>query len=154
MNRILLIAHAPLAQALYSCALHVFSDSAQKVLVLDVAADEPFEQSFAKAKALLAQNTNNVLVLTDVFGATPSNVAQKLIQHFVQTGIEVREITGVNLPMLLRAICYAALPLQELEQYALTGGAQGMFTVDIATGAPVCTLAPVVQENPFGNSKP
>lgn len=143
MNKILLIAHQPLAQALYACALHVFPESAQQLLVLDVPANEPCEQTFEKAEALLAQNRHNLLVLTDVFGATPSNVAQRLLQHCVEAGIEAREITGVNLPMLLRVICYAALPLAELQQCALTGGAQGMFAVDIATGAPVCTLQPV-----------
>ena len=55
---------------------------------------------------------------------------------------------GVNLPMLLRVICYAALPLHELEQYALTGGTQGMFAVDISTGAPVCTLSPAAVAPP------
>lgn len=144
MNKILIIAHAPFAHALRACAMHVFPDCAQQVLALDVTADEPFEQTFAAACALAPTAGHDLLVLTDVFGATPSNVAQQLLQHCARQGVQVREVTGVNLPMLLRVICYAALPLHELEQYALTGGMQGMFAVDIATGAPVCTLSPAV----------
>ena len=83
--------------------------------MLDVPANEPCEQTFEKAEALLAQNKHNLLVLTDVFGATPSNVAQRLLQHCVEAGIEAREITGVNLPMLLRVICYAALSFAKLQ---------------------------------------
>ncbi|MDO4795972.1 MAG: PTS fructose transporter subunit IIA [Brachymonas sp.] len=148
MNKILIIAHAPFAQALRACAMHVFPDCAKQVLALDVPADEAFEQTFAAACKLVPAQGHDLLVLTDVFGATPSNVAQRLLQHCAARGVQVREVTGVNLPMLLRALCYAALPLQELEQYALTGGTQGMFAVDIATGAPVCTLSPAAVAPP------
>ena len=144
MNSILLIAHAPLAHALREAALHVFTDCGGDVLALDVQAHAEPEDTLQKAQALLPVQTEDapLLVLTDVFGATPSNAAQRLMQHCAEQGVQVREVTGVNLPMLLRVICYAALPLHELEQYALTGGMQGMFAVDIATGAPVCTLSP------------
>ena len=142
MNKILIIAHAPFAQALRACAMHVFPDCAKQVLALDVSADEPVEKTFEAACALAPEKGHDLLVLTDVFGATPSNAAQRLMRHCAEQGVQVREVTGVNLPMLLRVICYAALPLHELEQYALTGGMQGMFAVDTATGAPVCTLSP------------
>lgn len=155
MNTILIIAHAPFAQALRACAMHVFPDCAQQVLALDVQADESFEQTFAAACQMVsAQQGHDLLVLTDVFGATPSNVAQRLLQHCAAQGVQVREVTGVNLPMLLRVICYAALPLHELEQYALTGGTQGMFAVDIATGAPVCTLSPTAVAPPNAEQEP
>ena len=145
MNKILIIAHAPFAQALRACALHVFPECAQQVRALDVPADEPCAKTFEAACALApGKGEGDLLVLTDVFGATPSNVAQGLLQHCAEKGVRVREVTGVNLPMLLRAICYASLPLDDLEQCALTGGQQGMFAVDIATGAPVCTLLPAI----------
>ena len=138
MNKILIIAHAPFAQALRACALHVFPDCAQQVQALDVPADDPCDKTFETACALApAEEGGDLLVLTDVFGATPCNVAQRLTD-----GERVRLICGVNLPMLLRAICYASLPLHDLEQCALTGGQQGMFAVDFSTGAPVCTLLP------------
>ena len=78
-TRILLITHAPLAQALRDCALHVFADSADDVLAIDVGADESPDDTLARASALLGTSGSAVLVLTDVFGATPCNVAQRLV---------------------------------------------------------------------------
>ena len=140
MNQILIIAHAPLAQALRACALHVFPDCGQQVQALDVPADAPCDQMLEAACALAPRDGSSLLVLTDVFGATPSNVARQLLHHCAARGMRAGEVTGVNLPMLLRAICYVALPLPELEQHALTGGRQGMFSVDAVTGAPAGSL--------------
>ena len=125
-TRLLLIAHAPLAQALRACALHVFPDCASDVLALDVPPNEPPEQTLAAARALLARcGGAGVLVLTDVLGATPCNVAQRLVDG----GGRARLLAGVNLPMLLRAVCYRAEPLETLAARALDGGAQGMVAV-------------------------
>lgn len=141
MNKLLIIAHAPLAHALRECALHVFPDSASKVLALDVQPNDTPEQTLDAACALVGQ-CGSLLVLTDLFGATPSNVAQRLVQRCAAQGSQVREVTGVNVPMLLRVLCHAALPLQDLEQCAVAGGGQGIFAVDTASGAPACTLMP------------
>ena len=59
-------------------------------------------------------------MLTDIFGATPCNVAQKLVD-----GVRSRLITGVNLPMLLRAVSYRHEPLDALVSRAVTGGTAG-----------------------------
>lgn len=123
-TRILLLTHAPLAQALRACALHVFADSAADVLALDIEADESPEASLAQAGALLGASDSPVLVLTDVFGATPCNVAQRLV-----AGRPARLLAGVNLPMLLRAICYRHEALETLAARALAGGAQGVVAV-------------------------
>jgi PTS system ascorbate-specific IIA component len=124
-TRLLLIAHAPLAHALRECALHVFPDCAPDVLALDVPPDEPPERTLAAARGLLARQPGApLLALTDVFGATPCNVAQRLAQDE-----GARLIAGVNLPMLLRAVSYRAQPLDTLVERALTGGAQGMMQV-------------------------
>ena len=78
MNAVLLIAHAPLANALRQGALHVFPDAAADIAALDVDPDAPPEQTLAAAEALIAQlGERPVLVLTDVFGATPCNVARQ-----------------------------------------------------------------------------
>ena len=102
MNAILIIGHAPLAHALRECALHVFPDCAAAVAAIDVQPNLPPEETLATATVALRQlrrqrDTQGVLVLTDIFGATPSNVAQKLVD-----GVTSRLITGVNLPMLLK----------------------------------------------------
>ena len=100
MNGIFIIAHAPLAAALRQCVLHVFPDSAVGVVSLDVQANMPPEETLVQARTMLEQlGTPDTLVLVDVFGATPCNVAQKLVD-----GVHTKLITGVNLPMLLRTV--------------------------------------------------
>ena len=122
---ILLIAHAPLAHALRECALHVFPDCGGGVAALDVPPNEPPEATLAQAHILLEQlGTDSTLVLTDVFGATPCNVAQRLVD-----GVRSRLVTGVNLPMLLRALCYRHEDLEALLQRALDGGHAGIVQV-------------------------
>ena len=130
MNGIFIIAHAPQASALRTCALHVFPDSEAAIVALDIQPNVPPEESLAQAQALLRQaNWPNALILTDVFGATPCNVAQKLVD-----GIHSKLIAGVSLPMLLRTVTYCAEPLDDLVARALAGGTQGVMPV--ATTAP------------------
>ena len=129
MIGILIIAHAPLAQALRECALHVFPDCASGVQALDVTADEAPETTLALARAAMAAlSTPEVLLLSDVFGATPCNVAQKL-----NDGVQTRLVAGVNLPMLLRSVCYRHESLDAVCARALAGGTQGIMPVGVAT---------------------
>ena len=124
-TRILLIAHAPLASALRDCALHVFPDCANAVIAIDVQPHASPEDSLQAAQELLGTAINqDTLVLTDVLGATPSNVAKRLV-----SGMQSSLIAGVNLPMLLRTVCYRHEPLEVLTQRALSGGAQGVMQV-------------------------
>ncbi len=128
MNGILIIAHAPLASALRQCVLHVFPDNAAGLAALDVQPNTPPEETLAQARIMLGQlNTANALVMADVFGATPCNVAQKLVD-----GVHSRLITGINLPMLLRTVSYRHEPLDALVARALAGAAQGVMQVAIA----------------------
>jgi PTS system mannose-specific IIA component len=127
-NRILIIAHAPLATALRDCAMHVYAECSSQVLALDVQAQAEPEDTLRQAQALVGDNLDaGLLVLTDIFGATPANVAQKLI-----SGTSARLISGVNLPMLYRCVCYREEPLDSLVARALTGGTQGVMQVAIA----------------------
>ena len=76
MNSILIIAHAPLASALRECVLHVFPDAASAVAALDVQANTPPEETLAQARLTVQQfATPQFLVMSDLFGATPCNVA-------------------------------------------------------------------------------
>jgi mannose PTS system EIIA component len=124
-NNILIIAHEPLASALYQCAVHIFPDRVQKVLVQDVRADASPQDSLVAARTALAQfGDGPVLVLTDMLGGTPCNVARQLVE-----GRQARVIAGVNVPMLLRAITYQQEPLEELVMRALAGGTQGVLQI-------------------------
>jgi len=131
MNAILLIAHAPLANALRQCALHVFPDCGNLVVAIDVQPNLSPDETLGAARIALDQlsripQVKGVLVLTDIFGATPSNVAQKLVD-----GVGSRLITGVNLPMLLRAVTYRHEALETLVSRAVVGGTQGVMQVAI-----------------------
>jgi mannose PTS system EIIA component len=127
MNGIFLIAHAPLASALRQCVLHVFPDNPAGVIALDVQPNIPPEETLAQARILFKQmGTSHALVLVDVFGATPCNVAQKLVD-----GVNSKLIAGINLPMLLRAVSYRHEPLDALIVRALAGGTQGVMQVAI-----------------------
>jgi PTS system ascorbate-specific IIA component len=129
-NRILIIAHAPLAHALRECALHVFPDCERDVRAVDVQPNLSPEETLATARIMLHEmGPNPILVLSDVFGATPCNVAQKLVD-----GVNARLLAGVNLPMLLRAVTYRHESLETLEAKALTGGTQGVMA--LASTAP------------------
>jgi PTS system mannose-specific IIA component len=123
MARLLIIAHAPLASALAEVARHTFPDCASQVRALDVPPDMTPQEVHAKALAMLAEAPmGETLVLTDVFGATPCNVAQRLAD-----GVTLRVVTGVNVPMLWRTLCYAAEPLDALVGRALAGATQGIM---------------------------
>lgn len=127
---LLIIAHAPLASALRQSVLHVFPDDARHVVALDIDSNQPAEQLILAAQsAMQSLETPSTLVLTDVFGATPCNVAQRLVD-----GVNTRLIAGVNLPMLLRAMTYRSEPISALVARAMTGGVQGIMQV--ATAAP------------------
>lgn len=126
-NRIFIIAHAPLAQALRDCAMHVYPECAASVMALDVLPQAQPEDTLRQAKAAIGNaGLDGLLVLTDIFGATPANVAQKLV-----AGSTAKLIAGVNLPMLLRAVCYRDESLDALVARALTGGTQGVMQVAI-----------------------
>ncbi len=131
MTGLVIVAHAPLASALLAVARHVFADRCDTVLAVDVAPDwsaERAEQDIAQAVERLArppgepQPPAEVLILADVFGATPCNAAQR-----VADGARCRLVAGVNVPMLWRALAYAHLPLNDLVERALAGGAQGVM---------------------------
>ena len=124
-NGIVIIAHAPLASALRQCLAHVFADRVDDVVAVDVMADATVAQSVAQARQAAGRFADApLLLLTDVLGATPCNVARQL-----QQGRRALLLAGVNLPMLLRAVTYQQEPLDELAARALQGGAQGVLQV-------------------------
>ena len=131
MNAILIIGHAPLAHALRQCALHVFPDCGATVSAIDVQPNLSPEETLATARIAMEQlvhpaHVKGVLVLADIFGATPSNVAQKLVD-----GVTSRLVTGVNLPMLLRSVSYRHESLDALVARAVSGGTQGVMQVAV-----------------------
>lgn len=126
---LLLIAHAPLASALRSVAEHVYPDCSARLMVLDVPPGLSPGDIEAQARALLAAAPHDeFLVLTDVFGATPCNVAERLTDPR-----RVRVVAGVNVPMLWRVLCYEGESADRLAERALMGATQGVMPVDCRT---------------------
>ncbi|NBW68639.1 MAG: PTS fructose transporter subunit IIA [Betaproteobacteria bacterium] len=127
-NTIFIIAHAPLANALRDCAMHVYPECAHEVIALDVMPNAQPEETLRLANLAL-QNVpqDGLLVLTDIFGATPANVAQK-----VAGSRRAKLIAGANVPMLFRAVSYRHESLDDLVARALAGGTQGVMQVAMA----------------------
>jgi PTS system ascorbate-specific IIA component len=96
------------------------------VEAIDVIADADPAAVLAEARKRLADvcEENGALVLTDIFGATPANIAARLAEPG-----RVKVLAGVNLPMLVRAICYRTEKLDQLATKALAGGAQGVLQI-------------------------
>jgi PTS system mannose-specific IIA component len=126
----MIIAHAPLASALKAVAEHAFPDCVRTLVALDVERDASIEEVEAKARLLLERvRTPEALIFTDVFGATPCNIAQRL-----GDGTQVRVIAGVNVPMLWRSLNYTSEPLEAVVMRAMAGATQGVMQV--ATSKP------------------
>ena len=130
MIGLLIVAHTPLASAFAAGASHVYSCAPERaesqVRVLDVVPDADVNATIERARQLVAEVDSGagVLVLVDVFGATPGNVAARLAEPG-----RVAVVAGLNLPMLLRALCYRDGKLADTVEKALAGGAQGVLQV-------------------------
>ena len=128
MPGLLIIAHAPLASSLKAVAEHAFPDCARQLAALDVLPELPVEEIEAQARALLEQVRNpEALILTDVFGATPCNVAQRLAD-----GVQVKVVAGVNVPMIWRSLCYSGDTLDAAVARAVAGATQGVMPVAVS----------------------
>ena len=125
MPGLMIIAHAPLASSLKAVAEHTFPDCSRVLEALDVRPDMTLEEVERLAREMLARvRTPEALIFTDVFGATPCNVAQRL-----GDGQAVKVIAGVNVPMLWRSLCYLGEPLDGLVARAVSGASQDVMQV-------------------------
>ena len=87
--------------------------------------DELVEQANEICNSL--NQGDGVLVLTDMYGSTPSNVANRLLRK----SRNIQVIAGINLPMLVRVLNYPSLNLHELVNKALTGGHDGVLLCEL-----------------------
>ncbi|MBK8891762.1 MAG: PTS fructose transporter subunit IIA [Dechloromonas sp.] len=126
MIGILLITHGSFGEALVQNACHVLNKRPVHVNQLGVSAqDDPLDLlPLALQMLKLVDNGDGVLVLTDIFGASPANLAIKLLKPG-----RVEGLTGVNLPMLLRALTYRDKGMEILLQRARDGGREGVFNM-------------------------
>jgi len=124
MAGLLIIAHAPLASSLKTVVEHVFPNDSG-IEAIDVAGEtSPDEVERAARVAMARIGEPDLLVLTDVFGATPCNAASRLAD-----GVNVRVVVGVNVPMMWRAVTYRNAPLSALVERAVDGAVQGIMQI-------------------------
>lgn len=122
---ILLITHGTLGRELLQIANGIFGTCPTRADTLGVANDAPCEPLLqdAERRAAHLDEGDGVLVLTDLYGSTPANLAMALHGRRDHT----RVLSGVNLPMLVRALSYATLDLDALVDKALAGGRDGVL---------------------------
>jgi len=131
MPGLLIIAHAPLASALKAVATHTYPDCAAVLEVLDVTPGMGPDEIERQGRALLQRVRNpDAIIFTDVCGATPCNVAQRLAAH--TEGGQVKVISGVNVPMLWRTLCYSSEALDVVVTRAVSGAMQGVMNLSVS----------------------
>ena len=126
MIGLFLITHTTYGESLIQCACHVLNKRPPQIAQLGVAAqDDPLDAlPLAKDMLRLVDNGRGVLIMTDIYGATPSNIALKLLQPG-----RIEGVAGVNLPMLLRALTYRDKDMDTLLTRAVAGGRDGVLNM-------------------------
>ncbi|MGD2140515.1 MAG: PTS fructose transporter subunit IIA [Burkholderiales bacterium] len=126
MVGILLITHGTLGESLIHCASHVIGERPPYVMQLGVTPQDDPERIVPQAIKLVRalDHGNGVLIFSDIYGATPCNIAARLLSPG-----KIEGIAGVNLPMLIRALTYRTDPLRTVVDKALSGGAEGVMQI-------------------------
>jgi|TARA_B110000196_G_C20957738_1_gene572438 mannose PTS system EIIA component len=101
MIGILLVTHGEIGQSLINCAAHILDSTPKSVESLSIKSNNDLSKYtyIISQKIQSLEKGNGVLIMTDIYGATPCNLLNKFIK---KNKVEV--VTGVNLPMLVKAI--------------------------------------------------
>ena len=127
MIGILVLTHEDLGDHLIRCAAHVVGTEPPQLMHLSVFPQDDPDEVLFNAHALIKQldSGDGVLVLSDICGATPCNIASRLVQPG-----KVECVAGVNLPMLVRALTYRNEPLSVVIEKGLSGGQSGVMHIN------------------------
>ena len=119
MVGILLVTHDGLGESFLDCVKHVLGELPNNLKSLSVSAGDDPQKKSVEAQAIIKEldTGSGVLILSDVYGATPSNIARQLC-HVER----VMGVAGVNLPMILRVVRYPDTTLPDLAKVAVEGG--------------------------------
>ncbi len=123
MIGILIVTHGEIGTSMLSSASQILGGAQQQVATLSVWRHDDPDDLVLRARELLEQldSGEGVLVLTDIFGATPGNVVSRLLEDG-----RVEGVSGVSLPMLLRVLTSRNGSVTAAVQRALSGGAEGV----------------------------
>lgn len=131
MAKIVLVMHEPLGGAFSECAAHVLGRD-PSLAVFDVMADENPDAVIARlTRTLVEHSDGEVIILSDIFGATPFNIARKALAQAAQQGIEGHLVTGTNLCMVLKALTANREDPEKLSETLRQAAVRGI--VDAAT---------------------
>lgn len=111
---LILVCHAPLGQALHAVACHAFGRFIADVVVADISANSSLDDAVSLIESLWISEgrPTEVVIMADLLGATPSNAASAWLS--IHPELNARGLTGVSVPMLLKALTYKSLPASEL----------------------------------------
>ena len=126
MIGILLVTHGTLGDTLIDGATHILGKRPEQVESVSITGHASQDEVTAAINARLAEldQGEGVLILADIFGATPCNC----VTQALATG-KVEGVAGVNLPMLIKVLSYRYLTLLELTPKAVSGGTEGIFNL-------------------------
>lgn len=124
MVGILIISHGAFGEALIDCAGHVLGERPLRVGHVGLGTRDDPDTMLPVLRGLVKglDQGDGVLLLSDMLGATPCNLATRLLEPGRVAGI-----SGVNLPMLMRALTYREQPLALVLEKALSGGSEGVI---------------------------
>ncbi len=127
---LLILTHNSIGQTLYDTAVAVIGSTTLPTRILVASMDCDTEKMLEQVRVNLQKldTGQGVLILTDMYGATPSNIAYELLES------EQILISGINLPMLVRIMNYPDLELSKLAEKAISGGQEGIIAMS-AKGA-------------------
>ena len=127
MIGVLLITHGRYGEELLASACHVLGRPLAQVGHLEVSIKDEPEEMLAEARKLRSSvdDGSGVLVMTDMYGSTPCNVATQLIADG-----NVEAVSGVSLPMLVRSLAHRDGPLSKARDKALLGGTEGVVHIN------------------------
>lgn len=126
MIGIFLITHGSYGEALVQNVSHVLNKRPPQVMQLGLTSqDDPLDMlPMARDMLAMVDKGDGVLILTDIFGASPANLALKLLERG-----RVEGLTGANMPMLLRALTYRHKGMETLLVRARDGGRDGIINM-------------------------
>jgi PTS system ascorbate-specific IIA component len=129
MIGILIVAHGTFGESLIHCASHVMGSRPPLLTQIGVSIHDDPQQVLPQAIKVVRglDQGSGVLVLSDVYGATPSNIAARLLIPG-----KVEGVAGVNLPMLVRALTYRNEPLRTVIAKAISGGVEGVMQIPMS----------------------
>ena len=120
MPELLLVTHEHVGTCLLKTAEAIVGKPLEQIICVDVPMDADTDDIFTHTRQHIAEH--DTLILTDLYGGTPGNVAMQLAGQ-----AHCRAVSGLNLPMLLRVINYQQQPLNNLVDIALDGGKNGII---------------------------